>query len=95
MSDLVHNTATATIAAVGKHAQVKSVVLTPAAAKSTVVVRTGGASGTVKLALQAAADGSSVIWESGNEAGVLFPDGIHITVTGAGALVDVEYTQSN
>lgn len=94
MSDLIHATATGDVVVSTKVAFVHSVVLTPAAAKSTVVVRTGGASGTIKLTLQAPADGGSAVWSAGHDAGALFPNGVHITVSGSGALVDVELSQN-
>lgn len=80
--------ATGDVVAQGGSAFLKQVVLTPAAAIASVVVRTAGASGTRKLTLQAPANGESVVVRfDGN--GVLMTDGIHITVSGAGALVDV------
>ncbi len=94
MSDLIHKTATGDVVVTTKVAFVHSVVLTPAAATATLVVRTGGASGTIKLTLQAAADGPSAVWSAGHDAGALFPNGVHVTLTGAGALVDVELSQN-
>ena len=94
MSDLIHATATGDVVVTTKVAFVHSIILTPAAAKSTVVVRTGGASGTIKASLQAPADGGSAIWSAGSDQGVLFTQGVHITVGGAGALVDVEVSQN-
>lgn len=90
MSALKSVTATGDIVAVGLHSWLRSVTLTPAAAKSTVVVRTGGASGTTLLSLQAPADGVSAVWKSG-DMGVNCPTGIHVTITGASATVAVEY----
>ncbi len=93
MSDMIHSTATAQVVAVNHKANVKSVTLTPAAALATVVVRDGTGSGTIKLALQAGASGVSAVWTSNDKEGVLFVAGVHITITGAGALVDVEFEQ--
>lgn len=92
MSDLLHVVATGDVVVQTKKASAFSVTLTPAAALSTVTVRTGGAAGTIKLVLQAAAAGNSVEWVAGEGTGaVLFTDGIHVTLTGAGASVDVEF----
>lgn len=70
----------------------KSVVLTPAAAKSTVVIEDSAAgSGTALLSLQAAADGASAVWQSPDSEGVLFSAGIYATLAGTGAAVSIEF----
>lgn len=65
------------------------VVLTPAAALSTLEVR-DGSGGPVLLTLQAAAGGSSVV--SGLGEGVQFATAIHATLSGAGALAAFHYS---
>lgn len=95
MSDTLHVSATGDIVPQGHKAKLLSVTLTPAAALSTAVVRTGGASGTVVHTLQAAASGNSASWDAADKDGVLVQDGIHVTITGAGALVDVEFNQAS
>src|SRR5262245_29025983 len=70
--------------------QVKLVVLTPAAAVATVVIRDGGAGGTTRLSLQAAANGNSVVWTSIGDP-MTFGTDVHTTIAGAGALVDIGY----
>lgn len=57
------------------------VVLTPAAAVATAVIREGGSGGTIVLALQAAANGSTVVVEGPMP--ILDP---HLTLGGTGAL---------
>lgn len=64
-----------------------SVVLTPASALSTLVLREGGSGGSVILAVQAAASGSSVqhTFEGLNYTGQL-----HATLSGSGAVATIE-----
>ena len=96
MSDQIHLTATGDAVAVTKPASVFSVILTPAAALATAVIRTNGASGTIKATLQAPASGGSAVWTSGDSNnGVLYNKGVHVTITGAGALVDIEFEQGS
>lgn len=70
----------------------KSIILTPAAAVSTLVVddSTDG-SATDLLSMQAAANGNSADWSSGDQEGVWFTTGIHATLGGAGAAATFEY----
>lgn len=74
--------------------KLKSITLTPAAAVSTVTVddSTDG-SGTDLLTLQAAANGNSVQWLAADY-GLPFFTAIHCTITGASAVVVVEYDNS-
>lgn len=76
--------------------QLHSVILTPAAAVSTVDIRLDGSGGTVVASLQAAANGNSVVWQAVGEQrgvagnGVRFPGPLHVTLAGASASVTVE-----
>lgn len=67
--------------------KVYTIVLTPAAALSTLVLRDGGAGGVVKARLQAAASGSSVPLNL--KAPFQCKTDIHVTLTGAGATYNV------
>lgn len=67
----------------------RAVILTPAAAASTVQVRSGGASGTHILTLAAAAAGVSAVVDGLN---VPCADGIHVTLSGASAEASVVYS---
>lgn len=71
-------------------AYLRSVVLTPAAAVSTLEVR-DGSGGVVRLKLQAAANGNSAVWRAGSKQGVQFSSSIHATLSGAGAVADFEF----
>ena len=68
-------------AATGGHAVV---ILTPAAALSTVDVRQNGSGGTVIMSLQAAASGVSVVSPD-----FYFEGQLHVTLSGASASVTV------
>lgn len=68
-----------------------SVVLTPAAAVARLEIR-DGASGAIRATLQAAANGTSAVWVSGDEDGVLFSTAVHATLSGAGAAAAFEYS---
>ena len=70
-------------------AKLFSVVLTPAAAVSTLVVKDGGSGGTTILSLQAAANGNSAVWRSGS--GVPLNGVLHATLSGASAVAAFEY----
>jgi hypothetical protein len=88
--NLKHITATGDVDAVaGK--SVLSVVLSPAAAVSTLELRDGGSGGTIRLKLQAAANGTSPVWTSGDDQGVKFYGVLHATLTGASATAAIEY----
>lgn len=69
-------------------ALLKAIVLTPAAAASSVTVRSGGSSGTVILTLNGVANGASVVLSGLN---VFCADGIHVTLSGASAEASVIY----
>jgi hypothetical protein len=72
----------------------KSVVLTPAAAAATASLQdTAAGGGTDVLSLAAAASGNGALWVSGDPDGVYFGAGLYLTLSGAGALVSVEYEQ--
>jgi hypothetical protein len=94
MSSLAKAVATGNV--VSGRGQLNSVILTPAAAVSTVDIRLDGSGGTVVASLQAAASGNSVIWRASDQqygqagAGVAFPGPLHVTLAGAGASVAVE-----
>ena len=64
-----------------------SIVLTPAAAVATAVVREGGSGGTIILALQAAANGASV---QHLFRGLAYAGQLHVTLAGAGVQATVE-----
>lgn len=96
MSDIIHVTATGFVLTQGHSAIVQSITLTPAAAVANVVLRDFGATGTIKTTLQAAANGGSIVWIAGDaKAGPLFTDGVHVTLTGAGATVEIELSQQD
>jgi hypothetical protein len=76
-----HFTATGNIAS--GPAEIWGFVLTPAAAAVTAVIREGGASGTIVMSLQAAANGNSVVVAPGVPMPIMDP---HVTLTGAGVL---------
>lgn len=84
---LVRVSATGTVKATA--ARVKKVFLTPAAAVSTLVLRDGGAGGTVKLEVQAAANGQTA--ECTIEDGEGFGTDVHATLAGAGAVAYVGF----
>jgi hypothetical protein len=58
-------------------------VLTPAAAVATAVIREGGSGGTIRMALQAAANGGSVVVAFAVPMTLIDP---HVTLSGVGAL---------
>ena len=58
-------------------------ILTPAAAVATAVIREGGSGGTIVMALQAAANGASVVVTPPRPMPLKNP---HVTLGGAGAL---------
>lgn len=60
------------------------VSLTPAAALSNLVIRNGGAGGTILLSLQAAAAGQTNLWLSGNYP-IRFGTDCHATLSGVAA----------
>lgn len=70
-------------------AVLRSVVLTAAAATSTVAVR-DGSGGAVRLTLSAVANGTAV-WVAGSGDGVRFSTSIHATISGAAAVAAFEY----
>jgi len=70
--------------------QLHSVVLTAAAAAASVVVR-DGSGGAVRLTVKAAIE-ATVSWVASDPKGVPFYSSVHATLTGAGALVSVEYS---
>jgi hypothetical protein len=91
MAQLAYATATGDVALAGAGGNPRtlySVVLTPAAALSTVEVR-DGSGGAIRLKLQAAASGGSVVWSDEN--GVAFSSSIHLTLAGASAVAAVSY----
>ncbi len=61
-----------------------AIVLTPAAANASAVIREGGSGGTVVLTLNAVANGSAVVVP-----GPISIRGPHLTLSGAGALFHV------
>ena len=70
--------------------RVCSILLTPAAVDTTVIVRDNGVAGTIRASLAAVANGSSVFWES--DLGIVFNTDVHVTLTGAGVAVCVGWT---
>lgn len=87
--DLKQVTATGDV--VAGPVMLRSVVLTPAAAVSTLEVR-DDSTGDVRLSLQAAANGGSAVWVAGDGGGVLFSTSVHATLTGASASASFEYS---
>lgn len=85
--DTVNVAATGTVFATP--AMIVSVVLTPAAATATLVLRNGGAGGTTKLTLQALVSGNSAVWMSPYP--IRCGTDIHATLAGAGATATVQY----
>jgi len=75
---------------------IRTVVLTPAAAVATLVLRDGGSGGTVILNLQASANGDSVVCNFQDDdlpvPTVTSGVGLHATLGGAGAVADI-YTK--
>lgn len=92
MSDLVSVVADGEVVTAGHPVFVHSVVLTPAAAVATLVLKTNGSSGTTKLTLQAAANGNSVSWTSADHGGTSFPLGVYADIGGDGAAASIELT---
>jgi hypothetical protein len=70
--------------------QVKFIMLTPAAATATLVVRDGGAGGTTRVSMQALTSGGSVSIGPFPDP-ITFATDVHCTIGGAGALVDIGY----
>lgn len=83
-SNIVQATGTGDITTASGY--LRSVVLTAAAATSTVVVRAGGSGGTIVLTLSAVANTSA---PSGDLHDAQCVGGIHVTLTGSGALATV------
>lgn len=69
-------------------AVLRSVVLTAAAATSTVIIK-DGSSGAARLTLSAVAN-TSVVWNAGPD-GVHFGTAIHATLSGASAVASFEF----
>lgn len=67
----------------------KSVACTGDGAAGSVVVREGGSGGTIRLTLRAAS-GSTVVWTASDPNGVVFSDGIHVTISGAEVSLEIE-----
>lgn len=89
MSDLLNVTADGEVCGAGNKVFMRSVTLTPAAAVATLTVKSGGASGTTILTLQAAANGGSVVFTSQAVGGVLC-EGVYADIGGAGAAASFE-----
>lgn len=68
---------------------VKAVTITAAAAAATVIIRDGGAGGTVRISLNAPVGASSSVAYLYDP--VWFATDVHCTIGGAGALVDIGY----
>ncbi len=69
--------------------RVKKVILTAAAAAATLVLRDGGAGGTVRLTLGAAIGTSAIMNYDSDPLG--FGTDVHATIGGAGAVADIGY----
>lgn len=90
--NLLNYIATGDVVAQTLHAILWTVTLAAGSDAATVVVRSGGASGTIHLKL-AAVTGDTVTWCCpSNMNGVPIGDGIHITVTGTGPSVTVGFS---
>lgn len=89
MSDLRNITADGEVCGASNKVFLRSIVLTPAAAAATLVVKDGGASGTTRITLQAEANGVSAVWTAGGEGGVLF-NGVYADIGGSGAAASFE-----
>ena len=87
-SNIVRRTATGDITTATSY--LRGVTLTCAAAAASVVVRAGGASGTIVLTLATPATSPTTV-VSGDLSGAFCSGGIHVTLTGAGAEVSVVY----
>lgn len=68
---------------------VRMIILTPAAAATTLVLKDGGAGGTVKISLQTAASGSSVVIPIPD--GLSFATDVHAILVGAAGLAYIGY----
>jgi hypothetical protein len=66
----------------------RRVVLTPAAAVATLVLREGGSGGRILYQLQAAANGNSVTLDMGDDPDIISGQ-LHATIGGAGAFATV------
>ncbi len=97
MSTLAKVTATGNVPGAGGRGQLRSIILTPAAAIATLDVRLDGSGGTVVATLQAAANGGSSVWHAAPRqagvagAGVPFPGPLHATLAGTGASATFEF----
>lgn len=81
----IHFTATGDVGG-ANGGEIDTVVLTPAAAIATLVLRENGSAGAIILSLQAAASGGSVVLPACDLA---YSGQLHATVGGAGALAMV------
>lgn len=88
MANLSHVTADTTVKS--SRGFVRSVTLTAGTDAATVVVKDGGASGTSKITLKAAA-AATVVWSAHDPAGALFGTDIYVDVTGTTPTVITEY----
>lgn len=88
-TNLTQVTATTQIVPVGSPTYVYSLTLAAAAAVATAVFRSGGASGTIIHQLAAPVQ-TSVSWTAGGDP--ISASGLHVTVTGAGAVICTETT---
>lgn len=71
---------------------VRMLVLTPAAALSTLVLREGGSGGSILVTLQAAASGNSVTIpceDDSGDGGMVYSGQLHVTLTGTGAVATI------
>lgn len=89
MNAAVLKRVTATAVIVATTASLHAVVITGAADAATVTVRSGGASGTIILVLNAAI---GVTVSSGYLGDIVCPAGIHVTITGTTPSVSVSYS---
>jgi hypothetical protein len=88
MSTLAKVTGTGNVGTGSKY--LRSIVFQPGSGASTLDLRLDGAGGTIVMSLAGAANGPPVTWYSGASPGVGASQP-HVTLTGAGASVSVEY----
>jgi len=84
-----HITATGDVYAEGRRGMVTTLLLNAAAEDATAVLREGGSGGTIIWSISALTATSQPV---SFPAGLIFQDGFHVTLGGAGATLDVAGT---
>lgn len=75
----------------GRKGYLYSINLVPSAAAAAAVVGTGTTGATAMNSAQAVANGFTI--QSIFPMGVFYPDGIYVTLAGAGAVVEIEFLE--